>query len=204
MKTPLIAAAVMLAALTSGCVSLLPKSEPAQLYKLSYVGQGASAPTGAPVVQVLRTRTQFPRVAASDRILTTTGNEAASIANVRWAAPVQIQFDEAMAAAFDATPGVRLQTRASAAPPDATLRVEVRTFEAQYRNGQKSAPTIVVAGYALLSAVRGGPVEDHPFHAEVTAADNRVGAIVDAYNSASTQALSDIAAWTARSVKPAP
>lgn len=179
----------------SGCISLFPKAEPSSTYKLSVtLPETATAPgTGA---IVLRAPTSFTRLGASDKILTIVGSETATIAGARWAAPASVMFDEALVSAFDAT-STRLVTRGDVAPADMVLRVEVRSFEARYLNGSGVAPTVVVEARASLTNLHERTASGtRAFRASQPAADNRVSAIVDAYNTATSQVVMDIARWT--------
>jgi len=177
----------------SGCISLFPKSEPSTLYRLTAGGAAPTAPETGAVVNVLLGRSVFPRAARDDRILTTNGAEALYLAGARWASPAQNEFDEALNRAFDAAPGVRLIGRGEASRADAMLRVEVRTFEAQYRDGPGAAPTVVVAGRATLTRLSDRNITaDLPFSGEARASDNRVGPIVAAYDEAVGKALGQI------------
>jgi cholesterol transport system auxiliary component len=194
---------MLAAALTAGlggCISLLPEAEPALLYRLQTgSGQVLAAPlAGAEKVNILLGPTEFPRMSTGDRIMTVTGSQAAAIAGARWAAPTQTMFDEAVVRAFDSSSTIRLTMRANAAPATGVLRIEVRTFEAQYRSGQGAAPTAVVELRVLLSGIgeQSGEVEETAISAEVTAAENRIGPIVDAYGDATEQALSELVDWT--------
>jgi cholesterol transport system auxiliary component len=181
----------------SGCISLFPKAEPATLYKLT-AATGASAVAAEPArATVLKAPTAFTRVGSTDRILTTRGAESAFLADARWAAPAQVMFDEALVSAFTAAaPGVRLVTRGEATAADQILRVEVRTFEAQYRGGKRRAPTVVVEARASLTNLRNRtPAGDQIFRAEAPASANRVGAVVSAFDVATAKVLGDIARW---------
>lgn len=182
----------------SGCVSLFPKADPATLYKLTGATVASIAPSGPAASTVLKAPTAFTRVGASDRILTTAGTQTAYLAGARWAAPAQVMFDEALASAFtSAAPAVRLVTRGEVTPVDQVLRVDVRTFEAQYRSGRKSAPIVVVEARASLVSLRDrAPAGDQVFRAEAPAASNRVGSIVSAFDIATAKVLGDIARWT--------
>jgi len=181
----------------SSCISLLPKSEPSTLYRLTASGAAPAAVRSDDVVNVLLGRSVFPRAARDDRILTTNGNEAAYLAGARWASPAQGQFDEALDRAFDAAPGVRLIGRGEPSRADVMLRIEVRTFEAQYRNGTGSSPTVVVAGRATLTRLADRVITaDLPFSGEARASDNRVGPIVEAYDEAVGAALEQITRLT--------
>ncbi len=179
----------------SGCISLFPKAEPVTLYKLTIAPPPPPASSTTTSV-VLRGPTAFTRIGSSDRIVTMIGAETATVAAARWAAPANVMFDEALVTAFDGVSS-RLITRGDVAPADQILRVEVRSFEARYVNGLESAPTIVVEARASLIGVRDRTQSGaRTFHVEQPASDNRVSAIVDAFNAATTKATTDIAKWT--------
>lgn len=197
-KRPLILAAMVGALGLSGCISLFPKANPATLYRISAAFPAAATAPAGPRAVVLRAPTAFTRIAASDEILTTTGSQSAYIANSRWAAPAPIMFDEALAAAFTAVaPNIRLATRGDVAAADRVLRIEVRSFEAQYRSGQDAAPTVLIEARATLSHLRDRSLaSERIFRVESLASDNRVGAIVEAFDGATAQVVGDIARWT--------
>lgn len=189
------------ALLLSGCISLLPKSPPAQLYRFGFTGAAAAAAALHRTVGVFRTNTRFAEEAADDRILTVTGGKAAYIAQSRWVAPASILFDEAVANAFDASNGpVRLITRGQQGKADYALRLEVRTFETQY-SAPDAAPTVVVRVYAALSRVDQTTVGERLFEARAPAGDNRVSAITDAYSKAVTDVVEQLVAWTTTNAK---
>jgi cholesterol transport system auxiliary component len=188
----------------SGCISLLPKSKPSTLYRF---GQAVSAEAGAPAtagqVGVLRAGGIFQRESAGDRILTVTDGKVAYIAETRWVAPAAVLWDEALMAAFDADPGqVRLLSRGEPGSADYILRVDVRNFEAHYDAGPKAAPTVLVRVRAVLTGRTGGPAGEQIFEVRKPAADNRVGAIVSAYDAAVRDALKDLLAWTNAQARP--
>jgi cholesterol transport system auxiliary component len=182
----------------SGCISLLPKSKPAQLYRFG-MGEAAQASPAAAsparTVAVYRTNTRFQEEASDDRILTVSGGKAAYIAQSRWVAPAEVLFDQAVAQAFDASP-VRLIGRGQQGRFAYALRLDVRDFEARYDSGPKDAPTVVVRVHAALTKSDQSNVGEQDFEARVPAADNRVGEIVSAYNKAVTQVLGKLVSWT--------
>ncbi len=176
----------------SGCISLLPKSKPAQLYRFGPVAGAPVAHTGS--VAVFRTNGSFAGEAADDRILTVTGGKAAYIAESRWVAPAAVLFDEAVGQAFDASP-IRLIARGQQGRSAYALRLDVRNFEARYGGGS-DAPTVVVRVHAALSKADQTIVGEQIFEASVPAGDNRVGAIVGAYDRAVKDVLGKLVAWT--------
>jgi cholesterol transport system auxiliary component len=191
-------AVTALAASLSACISVFPKTKPASLYRFGETA--VSVPKGPPgaMFGVLKTPSAFTRAAAGDRILTSTNGEVAYIAGARWVSPAFVLFEEATARAFENDPGrARLIGRGEVAKADMMLRLEVRTFEADYVNGPKAAPEVVVRVRAVLNRSQDRAlVGDQVFEAKVKAADNRVSAIVPAFDEATAKVLGDIVAWT--------
>ncbi|MDQ2861358.1 MAG: ABC-type transport auxiliary lipoprotein family protein [Pseudomonadota bacterium] len=194
-------AVAILASLLIGCISLLPKQKPAQLFRF-----GVSAPPAATHVlgqarfSVQAVPISFERAAASDAILTVTGDEAAYIAGSRWVTSASSLFDAAVTRAFDADGGAaRLVPRGEAVRPDYSLKLDVRAFEARYDHGQAAPPTIVFELYAGLirrsnDAVAPTPAE-RIFQASVPASENRAGAIAQAFDTAVTKVLGEMVVW---------
>jgi cholesterol transport system auxiliary component len=193
-------AATGLAALSlTGCVSLLPKTRPAQLYRFQ-----VAAPAGAPApgrgVGVFRANGSFQRESAGDRILTVTGARAAYIADTRWVAPAEVLFDEAVTSAFEVSGGrVRLAARGEPMRSDYTLRLDVRNFETDY--GEGGVPAVLVRVRAVITRDQApAAAAEQIFEARVPAAQNRVGAIVAAYDQALSKVLGEIIGWANSSV----
>ena len=192
--TMLVAATSLLA----GCISLFPKTDPAQLYRF-----GATSPqlqevaSGEPGFGVMLAATGFDRAAAGDRILTVTGTQAAYIKDARWVTSSVALFDSALQRTFDADQGpARLVDRAEIARIEYVLKLDVRTFEARYDHGQVAAPTIVVEVHAALDRTDDRVVvSDRSFKASVTASENRVGAIAEAFDQAVAEVLGELVAW---------
>ena len=189
---------VVAASLLAGCISLFPKTDPAQLYRF-----GATTPqlqdvaSGEPSFGVLLVPTGFDRASAGDRILTVTGTQAAYIKDARWVTSSVALFDSALQRAFDADQGhARLVDRAEIARIDYVLKLDVRTFEARYDRGQAVAPTIAVEVHAALDRTHDRTVAgDRSFKASVTASDNRVGAIAQAFDQAVAEVMGELVAW---------
>ncbi len=197
-RTVLRIAAVSAVAISlSACISVFPKTKPAGMYRF---GQAeVSAPKGPPgaMFGVLKAPSAFTRAAAGDRILTSTNGEVAYIAGSRWVSPAFVLFEEAVARSFENDPGrARLIGRGEVAKADLVLRLEVRTFEADYVNGPKAAPDVVVRVRGVLTRSNDRSlVGDRIFEARVKAADNRVGAIVPAYDEAVAKVLGEVVGW---------
>jgi cholesterol transport system auxiliary component len=186
------------AAALSGCISLLPKSKPVQLYRFGAPAAAAATTPGPNAVAVFLTNGSFQEESSDDRILTMTGGKAAYVAESRWVAPAEVLFDEAVGKAFDASP-VRLIARGQQGRSAYALRLDIRTFEARYDAGAKAAPTVVVRVHAALTRADQSSVGEQDFEARVPASDNRVGAIVAAYNTAVGDVVGKIVGWTEKS-----
>lgn len=187
-----IAAAGLLAISLSGCISLLPKTKPSQLYRFG-LAPSAAGPAEGRTIAVFRTSEYFQREASGDRLLTMTGSHAAYIAQARWVAPAEVLFEEAVTNAFEAAPGrVRLVSRGEPQKADLALRLDVRNFETRYDG---DAPVVFVRVRALLVRDH-APVAEQIFEAQAPADRNRVTAIVAAYNQALGKVLGDIVTWT--------
>lgn len=190
-------ATALLAVSVSGCISLLPKTKPANLYRFGEAPAAAAAQAPAGKIGVLRTAGQFQRESSGDRLLTVTGGQVAYIAETRWAAPAIVLWDEAVLAAFDADPGpVRLMSRGEPGRADYILRLDVRNFEARYDKGARAAPTVLVRVRAAMTRGADKEITEKIFEATAPASSNRVTSIVPAYDKAVAQVLKDIVAWT--------
>jgi len=200
-KTLLRVAAAALAALTlAGCISVLPKTKPAQLYRF-----GAPPPVEAvardgsgPRVGLFKAPASFARAVAGDRILTVSGAEASYVARARWMAPAAGLFDEAAAQAYDANTGpARLVARGEVASADYVLKLDMRNFEAVYEYGPKAAPVVLVRLRAIVTKTSDRSLAgEQILEARVKASDNRVGAIVAAFNQATGEVLGKLVTWT--------
>lgn len=188
-------AATALALTLSGCVSLLPKAEPAQLYR--FEGQvSAPAASAAPAFTVLKAPTSFARAAAGDGILTVTNGQAAYVSGARWVSPASVLFDEQVMRAFqDAGGPARLIGRGEIARSDSYLKLDVRTFETRYDQGMNAPPRVVVEINVTLTRNDQTLVGSTTIVGEARAADNRVGPIVQAYDAALGEALGKLVQW---------
>ncbi|MBS0362712.1 MAG: membrane integrity-associated transporter subunit PqiC [Proteobacteria bacterium] len=179
----------------SGCISLLPKSKPAQMYSFASPPAAGTTPPPSGTVAVFHSNGRFQDEAADDRILTITGGRAAYIADTRWVAPAETLFNEAVVNAFDASP-LHLISRGQQGRFGYALRYDVRSFEARYDNGAKAAPTVVVRIHAALTKADQTSVGEQDIEVRAPASDNRVTAIVAAFHKASDEAIGKLVAWT--------
>lgn len=191
----------------SGCISLLPKSKPSHLYTFGQAAGAASTATPAPAdaVGVFRATGLFQHESAGDRLMTVSSdNRIEYIAQTRWAAPASVLFDETVLNAFDTgAKRVRLVSRGEPSHSDYALRLDVRNFETRYDRGPKAAPLVVVRVRALLTRdLNRTAAGEQIFEASVRAGDNRVGAIVQAYDKALGEVIGKLVGWVDATATP--
>ena len=188
----------------TGCVSLLPKQPPAQLYQFgqtpppassalqTLVGRGQTSPG------VILSQVTLPRAAIGDGILTARGDEAAYIAGARWLTPAVLMFQEDVQNAFQArATTVRLIDRGQLGAAAALLRLDVTEFDARYDPAAGSEPpTVVVSLRATLTRADGRALVQKVFTERRPAAQDRVSAIVQAYDLAVQGVMAQAVDWT--------
>ena len=197
MNRRLTTAALALAAIAlSGCISLFPKAEPAQLYRFEARPAPPASPAGR-LFGVQRLGTSFPRASGGDRMLTINDKgEAAYIASARWVSPASVLFDEQVSTAFQGAGRARLIGRGEVIKADYSLKLDVQTFEAHYDRGPKAAPEVIVSVRGVITRNRDRAlVGERIFTATIRADQNRVGAIIPAYNAALSQVLGELVGW---------
>ena len=189
-----------------GCVTLFPKTKPAQLYSFgSRIGVAPPSPDAAQTqpVGMLRVTYDFPRAADKDQILTRAGDGDAYISGALWIAPASVLFREAAERDFEsANPPIRLLQGADNGIANMTLRLEVQTFETDYPLGWKGAPTVVIRVRTLLfhTGDKGPPLEGH-FESRKNVEENRVGQIVSGYDAATADVLDQVVRWTTHNAR---
>ena len=183
-----------LAGSLGGCVSLLPQNKPSPLYSFG-LADAPEAPMVATARGIALEPVEFPREAITDGILTVDGLQTAYIAGARWAAPAPVIFRQALDHAFDsAAPDAHLLNRGEAGPSAALLEIDVTRFQADYTD-PKTPPTVRVTLRARLDGPDGTPIDATLYDVKKPAAENRVSAIVAAYDAATSEALTALARW---------
>jgi cholesterol transport system auxiliary component len=194
---------LMASASLAGCGSLFQtKAAPPTMYLLSMAKPAyENAAALAVDLSVLK-----PRVRAgldTDRIaLLYPDRRLDYFANVRWSGPVDELMQELAVQEFHASRSMRnVDGDASAFASSYWLELEVADFQAEYA-AAASPPNIHVKLLARLgSSADRRVLVRFEADAMVTATDNRMSAIVDAYNHAAEKALSAIVADSVETLK---
>jgi len=197
----------LLMVLLTACAGSLFKNKaaPPTMYLLSATPKSAAAdPAKTPpapfdvAVLKLRVRTGLD----TDRIAALYPDRRMDyFADVRWSGPLDEVLQDLAVQEFHSNPGLRnVNADGSVFASTYWLEIEVADFQAEYAAGG-SAPTVHVH---LLARV-GSSGDRHVlgrFEPDIheAAADNRMTAIVDAYNRAADKALAEIAAGTAQAL----
>jgi ABC-type uncharacterized transport system auxiliary subunit len=197
----------LLMVLLTACAGSLFKNKaaPPTMYLLSATPKSSAAdPAKTPPVPVdvavlkLRVRTGLD----TDRIAALYPDRRMDyFADVRWSGPLDEVLQDLAVQEFHSNPGLRnVNADGSVFASTYWLEIEVADFQAEYAAGG-SAPTVHVH---LLARV-GNSADRHVlgrFEPDIheAAADNRMTAIVDAYNRAADKALAEIAAGTAQAL----
>lgn len=186
----------LLAAGLGGCITILPKSAPVQLYSFGSANLAAT-PAKPGAVDVALAVPSFRRDSQGDLLLTRTGDEVAYIGGARWVAPAVTLFQEETVRVFMAKPrAVRLRGPSEAFRSKAILHLSVRDFEVRYaRPG--TAPTVVLTVVARLSDLNGAhDAVEQVFHVERPVNENRVSVIVRGFDDAVDDVLEQTASFT--------
>lgn len=194
MKT--LIATTVLAALLSGCVSLLPDSAPPNItYRLSLTGESVEPQPGATVIRV--DRPASTSIFNSRKIIVSPdGRRLSSLALAEWpeAAPTMLQ--ETLVDAFSRVPSIVGVLPQSGARTDTRVHVTIKNFEARFDRGEKSAPLAVVRYSATLANATDRKLIDTFTTSHTVRADApRVSDIVTALEAANAAAMSDIVQW---------
>lgn len=187
--------AVLAAASLSGC-ALLSSPDPVQLYRFGEAGVASGAAVQAPVDIRLRT-VEFVAAANGDRLLGITGAEAAYIAGARWVSPADELYSTALESAFAGEArAVRLIGRRELTPVARVLDVDVRAFETRYDYAGGVPDVVVTVRARLLRFPERTVVAEQTFTISQSAGENRVSAIVAAYDAATRAVNTQVVAWT--------
>jgi cholesterol transport system auxiliary component len=198
---------LMMALLTACAGSLFKnKTAPPTMYVLSATPKSTTAdPANAPAAPVelavlkLRVRAGLD----TDRIAALYPDRHMDyFADVRWSGPLDEVLQDVAVQEFHLNPGLRnVSADASVFGSTYWLEIEVEDFQAEY-SAIGAAPTVHVHFLARV----GNSADRHILgrfepDIRVAAADNRMTAIVDAYNRAADAAFAEIATGTARTLR---
>lgn len=194
-----ISAGVLL--LTSGCISLLPETEPAQLYRLASV-DGAASGLADNAEPLIVDRIAAPRGLSGDRVALVRDGQIAYMAGAAWLSPAPALLHGALLDTLHAE-APHLAPARSEDGVDARyrLQLELRRFEAEYDQGDRAAPLVQVSLMArLIDRDNRRLVATRRIEASQRAAANRQGDIIAAFSTATHAVARELSSWTAEQV----
>lgn len=182
-------------ALALSACALLSSPKPAQLYRFGAPSETATAAPAGTVEVGLR-RMEFAPAVQGDRILGVTGSEAAYIAGARWVSPAQGLYLASLEEAFATNARrVRLIGPRDLGREQLALDLDITSFEARYA-APGAAPTVVVmADAALVRLPSRERVASQRFSVSQPATENRVSAIVQAFDLATRDLNTQLVDW---------
>lgn len=202
-KTLLVAG---LAISLSGCVTLLPKTKPAQLYRFGYepalVEEKALTELrpSLPPLGIIFGGITFPKDSSGDQILTVDGAQASYVAEARWTTGASSLFTDAVTTGFART--AKTVTLEPRVPTAANYRIDisVRKFQTDYT---RNKPTVSIAVDARLIRISDRVVVGKKFiTADVAVRKNDMSQMADGYNQATTQVVAGLIEFSETTLAP--
>ena len=194
-------AAVAATALSVSACSLLSSPDPVQTYRFGG-GEAASDIALSAPVQVTLRRVEFSEATEGDKLLGVTGTETAYIAGARWVSPAADLYMESLENAFAAqATRVRLIGPRELTKSTRSLDIDMQAFEARYA-APGAVPTVVLTARARMLVLPERTVAaERVFTVEQPAGENRVSAIVAAFDIATRDLNTQIVGWTEASAR---
>ena len=189
--------AVGVAASALASCALLSSPDPVQTYRFGGAAPAVSQGVGSSAPSIALRRVEFPEAVEGDKLLGVIGTETAYIKGARWVSPAADLYLESLENAFagQAT-GVRLVGPRESVRSGRSLDIDIRAFEARY-DAPGGVPTVVVTARARVTALPDRTVSaERMFSVEQPATENRVSAIVAAFDTATRDLNTQIVAWT--------
>ena len=176
--------------------------KPEGLYRFGAAGRATSVgPPETSRQTIVLEPVGFAAEIDGNRMLAVSGINARYIKGSRWVSSGQNLFAEALRSSFAAQASdLRLTDQQESDGTGYSLKVRIGRFEAQYDVPlMVSSPTIVMEGEATLYSLADRKAfAQRQFTARVPATQNRVSALVAAFDQAATCSADGIAGWVKR------
>lgn len=184
----------------TGCVSLLPDPVPAgTVYRLSKAKQNVPQSPNPFIVRIDR-----PSVASvfetTDIIVSPDGRRLASASGAEWAEVIPMMIQGSFVDLMGQYPNLVGVIPSSGARTDSRLHLTVKSFEAQFDQGEDGPPLATVHyGVSLLNASNRNLLGSFDVKKTIRAGEVSVSSIVKAMDNANHQALEDVIVWLEQS-----
>lgn len=189
--------AVACVIMLTGCISLLPETQPNTLYRLQAADLSDAQPSQGAQTVIIGT-IAAPRGLAGDRIAIDRGGAIAYMAGAAWLSPAPAMLYSNLVDGFYAqAPAISPARAEDGVTARYQLDLELIHFEASYDAGEDAAPLVNASLRARLIDRRNRTlVSARTLQASQRASANRQGAIVAAFSTASNTLASNLAVWT--------
>lgn len=178
----------------AGC-ALLSTPDPVGLYRFGDLDPPSAMPPSHRTAVVLNP-IGFPQGAAGDRILTAEGGQVSYLAGARWVGPSETLYRAALEAEFlRSGSSISVSDRRSSPRSGPAVDLDISSFEARYLNGSHAAPTVVVSGRARIVGPDRAVRAERTFSVQQPATENRVSAVVSAFDTATAEFNRQVVAW---------
>lgn len=187
--------------LLSACISVLPENVPSTVYRLSTPEPSGEVRAEAVIVGVQRPLT--PRALSNDMIaMSQERGQLVFIEGAEWITPVPRLVQDLIVESMDAfEPSLIAARPEDGVRSEFELATELRSFEANYLNGDNAPPTVIVRLRArLIRSSDRRLVAVDAIGAQSLSRGNTIGDIVAAFDAASQEAMANVAQWTAEQV----
>jgi len=180
----------------AGCVSVLPDPKPAnKIYRLSSDMMPVPKSSTAEAIRVDRP-TANQVFSSNDIVVTTEAQTLSVIAQANWAETAPVIIQSAMIDALAESPEFIGLIPTTGARTDTRLHLAIVNFEAQFDNGQGSAPLGVVSYRVTYArADNRNLLGTHTVKKTVRAKSINVASVVEAIETANDAAMKDIVTW---------
>ncbi len=191
--TALMALAVMLLA---GCVSLLPDPAPSKtVYRLLTPGSRVANAPDAVIVRIDRPGGQNV-FETKDILVSPDGRQISMAAQAQWVEVLPLMLQESLLDHMTQTPNLIGVVPSSNSRSDTRLYLTIKNFEAQFDNGEESAPLAVVKyTVTLVNASDRKLIDSYTTQQSLRADQASVSSIVMAMERANSAAMRDIIKW---------
>jgi cholesterol transport system auxiliary component len=186
----------------AGCGSLIgPSNPPSQIYRLAPEFPAAAA--GASVTWQLSVgRPNSTQTLDSERIALSRGATMDYFADAQWNDTAPRLLQSLLAEAFERSGRITaVAPESEGLRTDYLLVTELRDFDAQYDTAD-GAPLVVVDISAKLVDPRGKVIAAHETHQTARASRNSVASVVEAFDQATSAALTDLVTWALQAPPP--
>ena len=188
--------AVVLPITLSACVSLFPEPESADaIYRLSSAGETVIADDNAVVLRVDRPIASTV-LSGRDIVISREDRELVTAGGARWAEAIPALIQQSVLDEIRQRKTIVGVEPTAGARADFRMSLTVRNFEVTFDNGEDNPPLAIVQYSVTVSNASTRKLNStYDVRKTVRANEARVSSIVEATDTANSQAVGDIADW---------